>query len=177
MAAHAAALTPLPSALWRLALVLGFSGGFTEQGLTDLDPTGSGLVYLVVLSVISEAAALLTLGLVQPWGEVVPRWVPRFGGRPVRTRPVVIVASAGAVALILLWTQLLFWWSVPHTDMTPAGVHVVGLLYLPLIAWGPMLAAVTVSYARRRTSAPPAPNTRTLGSATTEARTGSGLPH
>ncbi|CAA9246541.1 MAG: hypothetical protein AVDCRST_MAG83-1928 [uncultured Arthrobacter sp.] len=44
LAAHAAALTPLPSAPWRLALVLGFSGGFTEQGLTDLDPTGSGLI-------------------------------------------------------------------------------------------------------------------------------------
>lgn len=149
VAAHAAALTPLPSALWRLSLVLGFSGGFTQQGLTNLDPTGSGLVALVVLSLLSEAAALLTLGLVQPWGDVVPHWVPRFGGRPVRARAVVVAASAGAVALILLWTQLLFWWSTPHPDMTATGANVVGWLYLPLVAWGPLLAAVTVSYARR----------------------------
>ncbi|SDO21042.1 hypothetical protein [Geodermatophilus sp. DSM 45219] len=153
MAAHAAALTPLPSALWRLSLVLGFSGGFTEQGLIDLDVAGSGWIYLVVLSVLSEVAALLTLGLVQPWGDVIPRWVPRLGGRPVRTRLVIVAASAGAVALILLWTELLFWWDTPHPDMTPAGANVVGLLYLPLVAWGPLLAAVTVSYARRHRAA------------------------
>ncbi|WP_294567962.1 hypothetical protein [uncultured Arthrobacter sp.] len=43
--------------------------------------------------------------------------------------------------------------------MTPTGADVVGLLYLPLVAWGPLLAAVTVSYARRhrRTSAVEAP--------------------
>ncbi|MCF2434810.1 hypothetical protein LV779_08895 [Streptomyces thinghirensis] len=32
---------------------------------------------------MSEALALLTLGLVRPWGEVVPRRVPLLGGRPV----------------------------------------------------------------------------------------------
>jgi hypothetical protein len=32
VAAHAAALTPLPSALWRLSLILGFSGGLTSRG-------------------------------------------------------------------------------------------------------------------------------------------------
>lgn len=149
VAAHVAALTPLPSALWRLSLVAGFSGGFTRQGLFELDPTRSGLIYLVVLSVISEAAALLTLGPVQPWGEVVPRWVPHFGGRPIRARPVIVAASVGAVVLILLWTQLLFWWNTPHPDMTPTGANVVGLLYLPLVAWGPLLAAVTFSYAKR----------------------------
>ncbi len=147
--AHAAALTPLPSALWRLSLVFGFSGGFTKQGLIDLDVAGWGWVYLVVLSVLTELAALLTLGLVQPWGEIVPRWVPHFGGRSIPARPVAIAASAGAVILILLWTQLLLWWNTPHPDMTTTGVDVVGFLYLPLVAWGPLLAAVTISYVRR----------------------------
>ena len=149
VAAHAAALTPLPSALWRLSLILGFSGGLTEQGLIDLDVDGWGWTHLVALSVLSEMAALLTLGLVQQWGEVVPRWVPHLGGRPVPAKPVVLAASTGAVLLILLWTQLLFWWSSPHPDMTADGAFVVGLLYLPLVAWGPLLAAVTVSYSRR----------------------------
>lgn len=149
VAAHAAALTPLPSALWRLSLVLGFSGGFTEQGLIGLDVAGSGWRYLVVLSVLSELAALLTLGLVQRWGDVVPGWVPYVGGRPLPKRAVIAAASAGAVGLVLLWTPLVLWWNTPHPDMTPAGANVVGLLYLPLVAWGPLLAAVTVSYARR----------------------------
>ena len=149
-AAHVAALTPLPSALWRLSLVFGFSGGYTEAGRADLNIDGAGWIYLVALSVITEAAALLTLGLVQPWGEAIPKWVPRIGGRQVPARPVVVTASVGAVLLTLLWTQLLFWWAIPHPDMTAMGANVVGWLYLPLVAWGPLLAAVTVSYSRRR---------------------------
>lgn len=149
VAAHAAAVAPLPSAIWRLFLVFGFSGGYTEQGLVDLGVAGRGWMYLVALSVFTELAALLTLGLVQPWGDVFPRWVPCLGGRAVPTRPVVVAASAGAVVLTLLWTPLLWWWSTPHPDMTASGADVVGLLYLPLVAWGPLLAAVTVSYARR----------------------------
>lgn len=92
-AAHAAALTPLPSALWRIALVFGFSAGYTEQGLEGLNLSGWGWLYLVALSVVTEAVALLTLGLVQSWGEVVPHWVPLIGGRAVRPKPVVISAA------------------------------------------------------------------------------------
>lgn len=149
IAAHAAALTPLPSALWRFSIVFGFSGGFTAQGLINLDVAGSGWIYLVALSVVTELAALLTLGLIQPWGEVLPRWVPFLGGRPIHPKPVIIVASLGASLLIVLWTPLLLWWNTPHPDMTAAGANIVGLLYLPLVAWGPLLAAVTISYAKR----------------------------
>ena len=150
VAAHTAALTPLPSALWRLSLVFGFSGGFTEQGLRDLDLAGWGWVWLVALSVLTELAALLTLGLVQPWGDVLPRWVPYVGGYRIPTTAVVLTASAGVLVLALLWTPLLMWWNLPHPDMTADGANVVGILYLPLVAWAPLLAAVTISYARRR---------------------------
>ncbi|WP_256356489.1 hypothetical protein [Streptomyces sp. PKU-EA00015] len=34
--------------------------------------------------------------------------------------------------------------------MTDTGNLVVGVLYQPLVLWGPLLAAVTVSYHRRR---------------------------
>ena len=149
IAAHAAALTPLPTALWRLLLLVGFSAGFTEQGLVVLDVAGwGGRFSLVALSVLTELAALLTLGLVQPWGEVVPRWVPHLGGRCIPPRPVVLIAFVGAAILLVLWTPFLFWWNYDR-DMTPAGKNMVGLLYLPLVAWAPLLAAVTVSYAKR----------------------------
>lgn len=153
VAAHAAALTPLPSALWRLSLVLGFSGGYTEQGLVNLNVSGLGWISLVVLSVLTEVLALLTLGLVQPWGDAFPRWVPYLGGRSIAPKPVVVAASAGALVLTVLWAQLLFWWHIPHPDMASTGANLVGFLYLPLVAWGPLLALVTVSYARRHRTA------------------------
>lgn len=153
VAAHVAALTPLPSALWRIALALGFSGGYTSDGLEELNLNVWGTLGVLGLSVATEGAALLTLGLVQKWGEVVPGWVPVLGGRRVSARVVVPAAWAGVVVLALLWTQMAFWWQVPHDDMTTTGANVVGLLYLPMVAWAPLLGAVTVDYRRRHRAA------------------------
>ncbi len=58
-AAHAAALTPLPSGLWRIGLACGFHLGFTAQGFRDMSLGRVwGPVYLVALSVLTEAVAL-----------------------------------------------------------------------------------------------------------------------
>jgi len=153
IAAHAAALTPLPSAVWRVTLALGFSGSYTQAGLEELNLNVWGTLWVLTLSVLTEGAALLSLGLVQRWGEVVPRWVPAIGGRPVNPRVVTRAAWTGVVLLALFWTQMAFWWLVPHDDMTTTGTNVVGLLYLPTIAWAPLLAAVTVDYRRRHRAA------------------------
>ncbi len=147
-AAHLVALTALPTGLWRLALAMGFHAGYTEQGYADLDMSTTGSLYVIVLSVLIEAFALLTLGLVKPWAEQVPRWIPVVGGWTVRPMVAVVPAAIGAAILLYLWT-FLFWWNLPHDDMTPSGSTVVGFLYLPLVAWAPLLAAVTVDYYRR----------------------------
>lgn len=152
-AAHLCALVALPTGVWRLLLATGHSAGYTAEGYAAMDFTGGGTVYLIGLSVVSEVVALLALGLVRPWGEVLPRWVPVLGGRTLPRLAVVVPAGLGALALTVLWTPLLAWWSLPHDDLTAGGRLVVGLLYLPLIAWGPLLAAVTVSYNRRRRAA------------------------
>jgi len=156
-AAHMTALVTLPTGIWRLLLATGFPAGYTDAGHTAMGFTGWGAVYVVGLSVGSEALALLTLGLVRPWGEVLPRWIPLLGGRRVRPLAAVVPAGLGAVALTVLWTPLLAWWAVPHPDMTALGDTVVGFLYLPLVAWGPLLGAVTLSYHRRRRAARPGP--------------------
>ncbi|MEU3561677.1 hypothetical protein [Kitasatospora sp. NPDC006786] len=148
-AAHLAAVTALPAGLWRLGLVAGWHGGYTGAGYRAMGFAGWGAVWPVFLSVITEALALLTIGLVRPWGTVPPRWVPFLGGRPVDPRAVVVAASAGAAGLAVLWTPFAAWWAVPGTDMTPRGHFLVGFLYLPTVAWAPLLAAVTVSYHRR----------------------------
>ncbi|WP_344361649.1 hypothetical protein [Streptomyces gobitricini] len=153
-AAHVVPLLVLPSGVWRLLLAAGHRGGHTEAGYEALGATGWGAVYVVALSVAGEVLALLTLGLVSPWGEVLPPWVPRFGGRRIPPSAAVVPAAVGSVALTLLWTPFVLWWAVPHPGMTPLGGTVAGFLYLPLVAWGPLLAAVTVSYHRRRRGVP-----------------------
>lgn len=151
IAAHIAALLPLPSGIWRLTLVAGCPAGYTADGLVELDLSGVGRVYLVVLVLLIEAAALLTLGLVSRWGERMPRWMPRWGGRKMRPRIIVFLASIGAAILLALWTPFLAWWSISHPELTNLGSTLIGLLYLPLVAWAPLLIAVTIDYHRRHT--------------------------
>ncbi|MGW0882644.1 hypothetical protein [Streptomyces sp. NPDC002671] len=150
-AAHAAALTTVPSGLWRIALALRLPAGYSDQVLRhDFHIPGWGVVYVIGLSVVSEAFALLTLGLVRPWGEVVPRWIPVIGGRRVHPLAAVIPAALGSLALVCLWSDLVFWWRVEETPAMLGPWHtIVGILYQPLVLWGPLLAAVTVSYYRR----------------------------
>ncbi|MFD8556564.1 hypothetical protein ACWDOR_33765 [Streptosporangium canum] len=150
--AHVVPLLALPSSLWRIGLALGLPLGYTEQGLRDLvGATAWGPLYLIALSMLTEAAALLTVGLVRRWGEVVPRWIPLLGGRTIPRLAVTVPAWFGVGVLALLWTPFLFWWTLPHPGMTVTGRLLVGFIYLPLVAWAPLLAAVTLSYQRRRT--------------------------
>ncbi|WP_406674705.1 hypothetical protein WBK31_10285 [Nonomuraea sp. N2-4H] len=77
-AAHAVALVTLPSGLWRVALVAGLPIGYVADvppEVRDLPP--GEVAYIVGLSVVSELAALLTIGLVKPWARSRPagcRW-------------------------------------------------------------------------------------------------------
>ncbi|WP_405584697.1 hypothetical protein [Streptomyces sp. NBC_01092] len=147
-AAHLTALVVLPSGLWRIALVLGYPAGYLDESFADFETLGAK-VWMLTLSVVSELLAFLTIGLVRPWGEVVPRWIPLIGGRTVRPVAAVVPAALGAVALTVMWANVPWWWTYPHDDMTETGDLVVGILYQPLVLWGPLLAAVTVSYYRR----------------------------
>ncbi|MFF5449232.1 hypothetical protein [Streptomyces sp. NPDC012888] len=154
LAAHLTTWVVLPSSVWRILLALGHPAGYTDTGFEDFRSVQAKLV-MVALSVLSELAAFLTLGLVRPWGEVLPRWIPVLGGRRVHPMAAVVPAGLGAVALTGLWCTVPLWWTFPHADMTPTGNLVVGLLYQPLFLWGPLLAAVTVSYHRRHSGRTP----------------------
>ncbi|MEV4190564.1 hypothetical protein [Streptomyces toxytricini] len=151
-AAHAIALLTLPTGLWRLLLAAGFTAGYTEAGYAAAGLPGWGRVYALGVTLGSELLALLALGLVRPWGVVLPAWIPRLGGRRLPVRAVAAATGATAVLLVCAWTPFVLWWALPHPDMTPRGALVVGILYLPLVAWGPLLGALALSY-RRRTAA------------------------
>jgi hypothetical protein len=151
-AAHLAALTTLPSALWRLPLALGFSMGGLEPSGAPVHVTGWESVYVVSLSIVTEATALLTLGLVRPWGERVPGWIPVLGGRRIPPSAVIVPAVFGAMALALIWAFAFR----DFPDMGalafthPAWKVLLIAAYAPLLAWAPLLAAVTYAYYRRR---------------------------
>lgn len=144
-AAHIVPFLTLPSGLWRIALVIGLP-------LTNVDPGPFWeRVYIVCLSLVSEAAALMALGLVQPWGEVAPRWIPWIGGRRIRPAAAFAAAITGATILTVLWAAV--FWLLPRGDFydyfDPIQSVIVTACYLPLLAWGPLLAVVAVAYLRR----------------------------
>ncbi|MBB4934449.1 hypothetical protein F4561_005269 [Lipingzhangella halophila] len=156
-AAYAVPLCLLPSSVWRTQLV-------ATTGVAD------GW-YMLVLTVAEMSLGLLTLGLVHSWGELLPRWVPLLGGRRIPVRAAVLPATIGAVAVTVLSVTMaaqelgLLWedpqtleqaralssFNVPADTDFSGPADWVAWLYAPSLAWGPLLAAVTLAYHRRRT--------------------------
>ncbi|QNE79044.1 hypothetical protein F0344_03340 [Streptomyces finlayi] len=154
LSAQAAALTLVPSGLWRIAMALGWDSGFTDELGPEHFP-GKGSFYLVGLSLLAEAFGLLTLGLIHRWGEELPRWVPVLGGRNVSVYAAVVPASLGAALVTSVTCAGAFSWNSAENmgaAGSPDGIHywVMTACYAPLPAWGPLLAVVTVAYYRRR---------------------------
>ncbi|MCT2592918.1 hypothetical protein LHJ74_23895 [Streptomyces sp. N2-109] len=153
-AAHLTVLCVLPSSLWRSLLAVGVPLGYSAEVMREnYQAPGSGTVYMLGLSLLAEVLAFLTLGLVRPWGEAVPRWVPVLGGRPVVPRTAVRVAAAGAVLLTLVFTVVplvqTFVVDPGAGELDGGWLWLMRACYLPVLAWGPLLACVTLSYHRR----------------------------
>lgn len=164
VAAWAVPLTTISSITWRLVSSLGglISG---DPCFGPGTPLGERLYVLVVLPCVQLGLALLTVGLIRPWGEVVPRWLPGLGGRRVPVRVAVGAAAAGAV-LVAVW-----WWirvvmslvgpPAPRRPVPPGCPAAPGWevlrWYTPMVLWPPLLLAVTWHYLRRRRSPAPVP--------------------
>lgn len=145
-AAYAVPLCVLPSAVWRLSLV------FTDDAVTPW--------YMIFLSALSMGLALLTLGLVQRWGQRLPHWVPLLGGRPIPARPVVLVALIGGSVLAAICVYLFLnsrfhfvergWVGIGRDEPAhQAPGWEVLWFYAPMVAWGPLVIAVAADYGRR----------------------------
>jgi len=148
-AATLAVVTTVPSGLWRTGMAVGVPVGVSDDyRRAHYGFPGWGTVYVFGLTALLVGLALLGLGLVQRWGEVVPRWMPFLGGKPVRPLAAVIPAGIGSVALTLLWiaatSNVEQIWAIYGLD----GMErvVMAACYTPLLLWGPLLAALTVSY-------------------------------
>ncbi|RSN46491.1 MULTISPECIES: hypothetical protein [Actinomadura] len=159
IAALAVPLVVLPSGLWRLPIAFGYDHGMgAEAGIGER-------VYIVLLSIVSELLAFTAVGLVASWGERFPRWIPVLGGRNVPPMAAVVPASLGAAVLTVLWThafigqlegRTLQGGRLPANFPSEQGAVEAAIFYLaytPLLLWGPLLAAVTFAYHRRRRAA------------------------
>ncbi|MGI5340131.1 hypothetical protein ACQEVS_23415 [Streptomyces sp. CA-181903] len=153
-AARLLPLFALPVCLWRLPFGFGY-----QMGL-DLAPSPLGVVggvaYVGTLSLLTELAAFACRGLVSPWGETLPHWVPRLGGR--RVPPVAVLVPATAFSLLMLF--LLAEWTV-------CTFHIAGFTDAPwtnrwwrllasvvsglfVCSWGLLVPALTYAFWRRR---------------------------
>jgi hypothetical protein len=155
LAAWAVPLTVLPSATWRLVdAINGFLHGHPCAA------PGNPLwekIYVPFLSFGSIGLALLTVGLIRPWGEVFPRWLPAVGGRRVPVAFAVSAATTGAVLVSVFMIRGLFMDNEPLHPLPPGcvvpGWEVIRW-YVPMVLWPPLLLAVTWHYWRRRTRRP-----------------------
>ncbi|TQF01512.1 hypothetical protein E6W39_03705 [Kitasatospora acidiphila] len=109
--------------------------------------------YAFTLSTVSECLALLSIGLVRGWGEVVPGWVPVIGGRRVPLAAAIVPATLGGLVL----TGVLVEWSlgilgvIPGLHYTDGWWRVLAVCCRSLLVqWGRLLLAVTYAYWARR---------------------------
>ncbi|MFB4318071.1 hypothetical protein [Actinomadura sp. 21ATH] len=102
---------------------------------------------------LSETLALLCIGLVSRWGEVVPDRFPIIGGRRVPPMAAVVPATIGGLVLTAVSaTMVLSWFGVT------GGVAYENVWWetlaeacvAPLALWGPITLALTCAYYLRR---------------------------
>ncbi|MFI1938380.1 hypothetical protein ACH44C_14540 [Streptomyces purpureus] len=139
-AAHLLALCTVPMGLWRLVMATGLPVGYSDEVLREVyGIPGWGIAYVVGLTVLQEAAALLPI-LVVTGRLRVPR---------PRTAVVIGWALSALVTLFCLSQLVLGFLVEPDPNMSPTGHTVLNLCMAPLLATGPLLAYATRAYARQ----------------------------
>ncbi|GAA0266295.1 hypothetical protein GCM10009539_61360 [Cryptosporangium japonicum] len=132
---------------WALGIPLGVSREFLRAG--EADTPGIWLIG-AMLGTLGAGGAVLTLGLIQRWGEIYPRWIPGLRGKTVRPRTAIVPATLVA---IMVTTAGLMYVRITVLGQLPGefreNVATVGPeLFWPL--WGIALGAATYAYHLRR---------------------------
>lgn len=144
-----AVVVPLLYAVTRIAWAVDVPLGISRSMLDEL---GEGRWAGFGLAAFAVVGAVLTWGLVARWGEVLWRWVPRVGGRPVPVAmalvPGILVAGAVTSAGISFWRMAIAddLWTVPGAT-SDWGAWAPEMLW-PL--WGVALAVACLAYLGRR---------------------------
>lgn len=149
-ATYIAVFIPLIYSSTRWAWALGIPLGITEELLREGLASGMWLAG-AALATISVGGAILTLGLIQPWGETFPKWIPYWRNKPVPIALAVIPATLISILIIsagLMFIRLAL--TGVFTDFFGSGnpATYIPELFWPL--WGLALAAATLAYYYRR---------------------------
>lgn len=155
-AAIIAAICPLPYALTRYLLVFGVpTDGISREQIEQANLDAPGIwIFGAGLATFGVLGSVLTLGLVQRWGERWPFWVPALRGRAIH--PLVAVIPAGFVSLLWPGSSLMFVRVNAQKAFAEGGATADNLIHLVLspmnlwIFWGFALAGATVAYWLRR---------------------------
>ncbi|MEV0211755.1 hypothetical protein [Micromonospora sp. ALFpr18c] len=148
-AAGIAAAIPLAYASTRFAWAAGIPLGISREFLTEMQDTG--LVWAGFgLGAFATVGAILTLGLVQSWGERFPRWMVGLAGRRVPVTLAVVPATLVAIAVTAASLGLL---SNPTFWELTGGISLTGAPMLLWPVWGVALGAATYAYHLRRRGA------------------------
>jgi len=152
-----AAAAPLPYALTRFAWAIEILIGVDNQFFKDfsrINPVHHLTEW--VFGSICIMGGVLTLGLIQKWGEIFPHWFPFIGGKRVPILLAVIPASIISIAL----TSAGFVFTVGFIAVTLHFVTVDNILLNNIwgtvgpmvfwIPWGVSLGLATIAYYYRR---------------------------
>jgi hypothetical protein len=151
-ATYVAVIIPVLYAVTRWAWALGFPLGISEEFLHE----GQEVGLWWARATLAVGGAILTLGLLQRWGEVFPLWIPLLGGKRV---PIPFAVVPASLVAILVTTAGLMFVRLTLTGRLGAilGAGVLSAenwaalapeLLWPL--WGGALGAATLAYYYRR---------------------------
>ncbi len=149
LVAWSAFFATVPSAVWRVLMIVGLMPGTADLRQFELAGDASlAYAYVFTLSIVQLTAGFLTVGLVRPWGE-------RFLGRRVPLVPVCIVATLGGLAVVWLFNismvgQLLAGARPDAGLLSGLPLAVMVACYTPILLWGPLELLAVVGYGLRR---------------------------
>ncbi len=151
IAVYVAMAVPIVYALTRYAWALGIPLGMSDEYLRLGQESGTWTSGLF-LATFGLVGAALTLGLVQRWGEVFPRWMLGLAGRRV---PIALAVVPASIVSVLLMVGGIAMWS-GYAQMADAAAAtgqdmriVVGPVAL-FPVWAMSLAVATLGYYYRR---------------------------
>jgi hypothetical protein len=141
-----AAVVPALYAISRISWALNIPFGVDDEFLRDLRAEDADIA-AAGLGGFALVGAVLTLGLVQRWGEVFPRWLVGLRGKRVPVKLAVIPAAIVAAAVASASASLL---SMPNVQevIVDGDWAVVPMLFWPL--WSVALGVATLAYHLRR---------------------------
>jgi hypothetical protein len=154
-ATYVAVIIPVLYAVTRWAWALGFPLGISEEFFREGQEVGLWWAG-AALATLAVGGAILTLGLVQRWGEVFPRWIPLLGGKRV---PIALAVVPASLVAVLVTTAGLMFVRLTLTGRLGAilGAGVLSAQNWAALApellwplWGGALGAATLAYYYRR---------------------------